>query len=146
MDLIIVFFVAHAFVLSQSANDRGYYCIMLEDCCASYSPEFHEVAVRMITAQGGMFGSVSNSSALVESLKGEIAKDASVTIGTGKGDSFEVVDKPNGAAPASVSIPLDVPNNAFIDAKPYKWPYNGNMTPQNTALIVIDMQVDFCAK
>ena len=34
----------------------------------------------------------------------------------------------------------------FVDADPYKWPYNGDLTPSNTAIIVIDMQVDFCAK
>lgn len=34
----------------------------------------------------------------------------------------------------------------FVDADPYKWPFNGDLTPQNTAIIVIDMQVDFCAK
>lgn len=32
----------------------------------------------------------------------------------------------------------------FIDAQPYLWPYNGQLTPANTALIVIDMQTDFC--
>jgi nicotinamidase-related amidase len=32
----------------------------------------------------------------------------------------------------------------YIAAKPYAWPYNGNMLPQNTALIIIDMQTDFC--
>ena len=32
----------------------------------------------------------------------------------------------------------------FIDANPYAWPYNGDLRPQNTALIVIDMQTDFC--
>ena len=32
----------------------------------------------------------------------------------------------------------------YIAADPYRWPYDGNMTPQNTALVVIDMQVDFC--
>ena len=34
----------------------------------------------------------------------------------------------------------------FVNADPYKWPYNGDLTPSNTAIIVIDMQVDFCAK
>jgi nicotinamidase-related amidase len=34
----------------------------------------------------------------------------------------------------------------FVDANPYKWPYNGKMTPENTCIIVIDMQVDFCAE
>lgn len=32
----------------------------------------------------------------------------------------------------------------FITANPYLWPYDGNLAPANTALIVIDMQTDFC--
>jgi len=32
----------------------------------------------------------------------------------------------------------------FVPAEPYPWPYNGNLRPENTALIVIDMQTDFC--
>ena len=32
----------------------------------------------------------------------------------------------------------------FIDADPYPWPYDGDLRPSNTALIVIDMQTDFC--
>jgi biuret amidohydrolase len=32
----------------------------------------------------------------------------------------------------------------FIEATPYAWPFDGDLTPQNTALIVIDMQIDFC--
>ena len=32
----------------------------------------------------------------------------------------------------------------FVAADPYPWPYNGDLQPQNTALVVIDMQTDFC--
>jgi nicotinamidase-related amidase len=32
----------------------------------------------------------------------------------------------------------------FIQADPYPWPYDGNLLPSNTALLVIDMQTDFC--
>ena len=32
----------------------------------------------------------------------------------------------------------------FVQADPYAWPYNGDLTPSNTALVVIDMQTDFC--
>jgi biuret amidohydrolase len=35
-------------------------------------------------------------------------------------------------------------NKRFIPAEPYPWPYNGAFTAQNTALILIDMQIDFC--
>ena len=34
----------------------------------------------------------------------------------------------------------------FVDANPYPWPYDGELGPGNTALIVIDMQTDFCGK
>lgn len=34
----------------------------------------------------------------------------------------------------------------FIDAKPYAWPYNGALHRHNTALIIIDMQTDFCGE
>lgn len=34
----------------------------------------------------------------------------------------------------------------FIDATPYHWPYDGALTPSNTALVIIDMQTDFCGK
>ncbi|NJO42715.1 MAG: cysteine hydrolase [Cyanobacteria bacterium CRU_2_1] len=34
----------------------------------------------------------------------------------------------------------------FIDADPYPYPYNGDLRPDNTGLLVIDMQVDFCGK
>ena len=32
----------------------------------------------------------------------------------------------------------------FVHANPYPWPWNGKLQPANTALIVIDMQTDFC--
>ncbi len=35
---------------------------------------------------------------------------------------------------------------AFVAADPYPWPYDGNLRPQNTALVVIDMQTDFCGE
>jgi len=52
----------------REANDRGYRCIVPDDCCGSYFPEFHEVALRMIKAQGGIFGWVSNSDSLLRAL------------------------------------------------------------------------------
>src|SRR5262249_58642376 len=32
----------------------------------------------------------------------------------------------------------------YVGANPYPWPYNGDLRPENTALLVIDMQTDFC--
>ena len=52
----------------REANDRGYRCVVLADCCASYFPEFHEMGLRMIKAQGGIFGWVSHSAAVLEAM------------------------------------------------------------------------------
>jgi nicotinamidase-related amidase len=55
----------------REANDRGYECLVLEDCVASYFPEFQRVALEMIKAQGGIFGWVAPSSALLAALESE---------------------------------------------------------------------------
>ena len=34
----------------------------------------------------------------------------------------------------------------FVEGDPYPWPYNGDLRPENTALIIIDMQTDFCGQ
>ncbi|HXX66693.1 MAG TPA: isochorismatase family cysteine hydrolase [Polyangiaceae bacterium] len=52
----------------REANDRGYRCIVPADCCASYFPEFHEAALRMVKAQGGIFGWVSDSARVLKAL------------------------------------------------------------------------------
>ena len=52
----------------REANDRGYRCIVLGDCCASYFPEFHAAGLAMIKAQGGIFGSVTGSAEFLRSL------------------------------------------------------------------------------
>ncbi len=52
----------------REANDRGYRCLVPGDCCGSYFPEFHEVGLRMIKAQGGIFGWVSDSARVLSAL------------------------------------------------------------------------------
>ena len=52
----------------REGNDRGYRCIVLSDCCASYFPEFHAVGLAMIKAQGGIFGWVSSSKPVLAAL------------------------------------------------------------------------------
>ncbi len=52
----------------REANDRGFRCIVPGDCCGSYFPEFHEVGLRMIKAQGGIFGWVSDSKRVLKAL------------------------------------------------------------------------------
>jgi nicotinamidase-related amidase len=52
----------------REANDRGYECVVLSDCVASYFPEFQRVALEMIKAQGGIFGWVSTSQNFIKAV------------------------------------------------------------------------------
>ena len=54
----------------REANDRGYDCLVVSDCCGSYFPEFHEMGLRMVAAQGGIFGWVAPSETIIEALAG----------------------------------------------------------------------------
>ncbi|MDB5619360.1 isochorismatase family cysteine hydrolase [Tardiphaga sp.] len=63
----------------REGNDRGYRCIVLADGCASYFPEFHEMGLKMIKAQGGIFGWVSNSAAVLEAVsKQDVLETSSI--------------------------------------------------------------------
>ena len=52
----------------REANDRGYECVVLADCVASYFPEFQRVGLEMIKAQGAIFGWVSDSQRMLTAL------------------------------------------------------------------------------
>jgi nicotinamidase-related amidase len=52
----------------REANDRGYDCLVPEDCVGSYFPDMHEAGLKMIKAQGGIFGWVSHSKHILAAL------------------------------------------------------------------------------
>ena len=52
----------------REANDRGYDCLLLEDCTESYFPQFKAAAVEMIRAQGAIVGWTAASAQLLAAL------------------------------------------------------------------------------
>ncbi len=50
------------------ANDRGYDCLLVEDGTDSYFPEFKEVTLRALTAQGGIVGWTAGSDKVIEAV------------------------------------------------------------------------------
>ena len=52
----------------REANDRGFECLLLSDCTGATDLGNHQAALKMVTMQGGVFGAVSTSGALIEAL------------------------------------------------------------------------------
>jgi nicotinamidase-related amidase len=52
----------------REANDRGYECLILEDCCGATDVGNHQATIKMVTMQGGVFGAVADSAAFLEGL------------------------------------------------------------------------------
>ncbi|MFQ3614093.1 MAG: isochorismatase family cysteine hydrolase, partial [Cyanobacteriota bacterium] len=54
----------------RDANDRGYECLLLSDCTGATDYGNYLAALKMIQMQGGVFGAVASSAALIETLEG----------------------------------------------------------------------------
>jgi biuret amidohydrolase len=53
----------------RDANDRGYECLIVSDCTAATDPGNHLAALKMVTMQGGVFGAVADSNALIDAIQ-----------------------------------------------------------------------------
>lgn len=54
--------------IMREANDLGYECLLLKDCTGATDYDNYQAAVKMVTMQGGVFGAVADSGALIEAL------------------------------------------------------------------------------
>ncbi|MCX7229966.1 MAG: cysteine hydrolase [Burkholderiales bacterium] len=54
----------------REANDRGFECLILEDCCGATDLGNHRAAIKMVTMQGGVFGAVGRSAQVIDALGG----------------------------------------------------------------------------
>lgn len=62
----------------REANDRGYECLMVEDCTESYFPEFKQSTLEMVRAQGGIVGWTAPAAAVIDAL--EAASTAAIAV------------------------------------------------------------------
>ena len=52
----------------RDANDRGYECLILEDCCSSINPDHHDATLRMFKILRGHYGSITTSDSLLSTI------------------------------------------------------------------------------
>lgn len=57
----------------REANDRGYECLLVEDCTESYFPEFKQATLEMVRAQGGIVGWTAPAEQVMASLSAAVA-------------------------------------------------------------------------
>jgi len=58
----------------RHGNDLGYYCLLLDDCCAAFDPKDHEATIRILQSEGGVLGWVTDSARLYQALPPYIAQ------------------------------------------------------------------------
>ena len=104
----------------REANDRGFECLLLADCCGATDPANHAAALSMVKKQGGVFGAVADADAFIAAIAGPPQLPPAV----GGGGAAAA------AAPRVASVAA---------AKPYAFDF----PLARTALVMIDFQRDF---
>ena len=93
------------------------------------------------------FASVAASKLCIAARENDGARSRRQRQTNAVGRSYELLKSPKHSRDMGRPIRAGMATTTrFVPGDPYPWPWNGDLRPENTALIVIDMQTDFCGK
>ncbi|GAQ79545.1 isochorismatase hydrolase [Klebsormidium nitens] len=128
-------------IVMRELNDRGFDPLLVDECTASYNPDFKAASLTQITAQGGIIGWVASLDAVLSGLSSPESAGPPEPVDEAWA-KVPWIGKPDPLVPAVVPLPANYENmkRATVEgAKP--WPFT--FPVEATALVMIDMQRDF---
>lgn len=139
----------------REANDLGYECLLLSDCTAATDYGNYMATLKTTALEAGVFGCVAAAADLLRAIGGDVPERIEAgleLVDLGDGISVRMPKPPPGlgmpqsladveVAPKTPPPPAE--GSVFVGADPYLWPFDGDLRPENTALLAIDFQGDF---
>ena len=80
----------------REASDRGFICVCVTDCCASYVDEYHAMGLEMISAHDGLFGYVCGSAKLNRSIRRCVASRGKTDMLRSRSFAAQIFQAPSG--------------------------------------------------
>jgi len=141
---------------AREANDLGYECLLLSDCTAATDYGNYLASLKTIQLEGGIFGCVATAADLLGALGVDVPAELEAglaVVDLGDGVSVRMPRPPADrwmprspreaeVAPKEAALPRR-PGLVLVAADPYPWPFDGDLRPENTALLSVDFQQDF---
>ena len=62
----------------REANDRGYDCVVVEDCTAAATDEVHAGALKSVVLEGGIFGAVAKFADVVAAVESMVPREGRI--------------------------------------------------------------------
>lgn len=130
----------------REANDLGYECLLLSDCTAATDYGNYMATLKTTQQAGGVIGCVAAAADLLKAIGEEVPRALEDLEMVDLGDGICVrIPNPCGKwMPKSVSETVvsqkKTSESNFVEADPYLWPFDGQLTPENTTLLSINFQ------
>ncbi len=122
----------------RAANDQGYECLLVPDASTPVDAGSVAAAASMVAFSGGIFGAHAPAADVCAALGPPAGPAAGPAMLPPQTLTRSLVEQETQVTDHRTA------GHVLVQADPYPWPFDGELDPARTALILIDWQVDFC--